>query len=338
MNDVVGKQADSAETILKGDGFKVTAEGQELRHRARGPGDLAGSRRGLGGRQGLDRHHHGLARPRAGDGAERDQPARGRGAPSDRGRGLRGRGRQRPVGDHRRGHRHLAGPGANRRADKGSTVTIVVSSGVPEERVPTVAGQSEDDARADPRGPRVHRRDRSTCWSPIRAQERHRPGDRSARRFERAAGVDRHHRSSGASAVTQRRVRVAVLSGGRSSEHHLPASAASVVAALDPAASTCWPSRSAARATGSCPPRVAPHCCPARAARSCRATTGPTLDVDVVLPILHGPFGENGTVQGLSEMLGVPYVGAGVLGSALAMDNRCARPCCATPVSPRPRR
>jgi D-alanine-D-alanine ligase len=44
-------------------------------------------------------------------------------------------------------------------------------------------------------------------------------------------------------------------------------------------------------------------------------------DVDVVIPVLHGPFGEDGTVQGLLELAGVPYVGAGVLGSALAMDK-----------------
>jgi D-alanine-D-alanine ligase len=43
--------------------------------------------------------------------------------------------------------------------------------------------------------------------------------------------------------------------------------------------------------------------------------------VDVVFPVLHGPFGEDGTVQGLLELAGVPYVGAGVLGSALAMDK-----------------
>jgi D-alanine-D-alanine ligase len=44
-------------------------------------------------------------------------------------------------------------------------------------------------------------------------------------------------------------------------------------------------------------------------------------EVDVVLPILHGPFGEDGTVQGLLELAGVPYVGAGVAASALAMDK-----------------
>jgi D-alanine-D-alanine ligase len=43
--------------------------------------------------------------------------------------------------------------------------------------------------------------------------------------------------------------------------------------------------------------------------------------VDVVLPVLHGPFGEDGTVQGLLELAGVPYVGAGVAASALCMDK-----------------
>jgi D-alanine-D-alanine ligase len=44
-------------------------------------------------------------------------------------------------------------------------------------------------------------------------------------------------------------------------------------------------------------------------------------EVDVVFPVLHGPFGEDGTVQGLLELAGVPYVGAGVLASALCMDK-----------------
>ena len=48
-------------------------------------------------------------------------------------------------------------------------------------------------------------------------------------------------------------------------------------------------------------------------------TSEPTLDV--VFPILHGPFGEDGTVQGLLELADVPYVGAGVLGSAVGMDK-----------------
>ncbi len=45
----------------------------------------------------------------------------------------------------------------------------------------------------------------------------------------------------------------------------------------------------------------------------------------VVLPLIHGPMGEDGTVQGLLELAGVPYVGAGVLGSALAMDKSAAK-------------
>ncbi len=43
--------------------------------------------------------------------------------------------------------------------------------------------------------------------------------------------------------------------------------------------------------------------------------------IDVAFPVLHGPFGEDGTVQGLFELAGIPYVGAGVLGSALGMDK-----------------
>jgi D-alanine-D-alanine ligase len=46
-----------------------------------------------------------------------------------------------------------------------------------------------------------------------------------------------------------------------------------------------------------------------------------TSEVDVVIPLLHGPYGEDGTVQGVLELAGLPYVGAGVLGSALAMDK-----------------
>lgn len=49
------------------------------------------------------------------------------------------------------------------------------------------------------------------------------------------------------------------------------------------------------------------------------------LDVDVVFPVLHGAFGEDGTIQGLLEMAGVPYVGAGVLASAAAMDKEFAK-------------
>jgi len=127
------------------------------------------------------------------------------------------------------------------------------------------------------------------------------------------------------------RVRVAVLRGGRSSEHDISlASAASVIAALDPdryevVAITIgregrWQLGGAERATlvpGDAHPLV-PALHPGAVANAV------ALDVDVVLPVLHGPFGEDGTVQGLCEILDLPYVGAGVLGSALAMDkDRC---------------
>src|SRR4051812_36039547 len=48
---------------------------------------------------------------------------------------------------------------------------------------------------------------------------------------------------------------------------------------------------------------------------------GGLLDADAVFPVLHGPFGEDGTVQGLLELLDVPYVGAGVLASSLCLDK-----------------
>ena len=48
---------------------------------------------------------------------------------------------------------------------------------------------------------------------------------------------------------------------------------------------------------------------------------GKNLDVDLIFPVLHGPFGEDGTVQGLLEMFDIPYVGAGVLASAIGMDK-----------------
>jgi D-alanine-D-alanine ligase len=53
---------------------------------------------------------------------------------------------------------------------------------------------------------------------------------------------------------------------------------------------------------------------------------GPSrLRADIYFPVLHGPFGEDGTIQGLLEMAGVPYVGAGVLGSSLGMDKAAAK-------------
>ena len=64
---------------------------------------------------------------------------------------------------------------------------------------------------------------------------------------------------------------------------------------------------------------------PAAGTALARLPGGPVVqrlgDVDVVFPVLHGPFGEDGTVQGLLELAGIPYVGAGVAASSLAMDK-----------------
>jgi D-alanine-D-alanine ligase len=120
----------------------------------------------------------------------------------------------------------------------------------------------------------------------------------------------------------KRRVRVAVLLGGRSSEHEISlASARSVLEALDPEryeTVTVEIGRDGRweLGTGSDDGSVA-ETLPVPTA-NVPATLG---EVDVVFPVLHGPFGEDGTVQGLLELAGVPYVGAGVLGSALAMDK-----------------
>jgi D-alanine-D-alanine ligase len=122
------------------------------------------------------------------------------------------------------------------------------------------------------------------------------------------------------------RIRVALLAGGRSSEHDISlASARSVLAALDPSKYDVvnvaigrdgrWELEAGGRAleAGSTAETL-----PVPASDGTLAAVGA---VDVVLPILHGPFGEDGTVQGLLELADVAYVGAGVAASALAMDK-----------------
>jgi D-alanine-D-alanine ligase len=106
-------------------------------------------------------------------------------------------------------------------------------------------------------------------------------------------------------------LRVAVLAGGRSSEHDVSlASAASVrdgLAEGGHAPVDVRISRAGEWSLDGAPIALAP--------------AGGLLDVDAVFPVLHGPFGEDGTVQGLLELLDVPYVGAGVLASSVAMDK-----------------
>jgi D-alanine-D-alanine ligase len=125
-------------------------------------------------------------------------------------------------------------------------------------------------------------------------------------------------------------LRIAVILGGRSSENPISlASAASVIEALERAGhevatvqidrAGSWQLGAGRKmlesGSGIEPGAAVPDRLPPREV----ATT--LSDVDVVFPVLHGPFGEDGTVQGLLELANVPYVGAGVLGSALCMDK-----------------
>jgi len=142
--------------------------------------------------------------------------------------------------------------------------------------------------------------------------------------------------------VTVRR-RVLLLFGGRSAEHDVSrATAVAVARALDPSKYEIVPvaittdgrwllsddavaqlegardALPAAFAVSGTPVELPSD--PGRAHLT-RLDAGSPLGVDVVLPLLHGPYGEDGTVQGLLELAGLPYVGAGVLASAVGMDK-----------------
>jgi D-alanine-D-alanine ligase len=135
------------------------------------------------------------------------------------------------------------------------------------------------------------------------------------------------------------RIRLVVLFGGRSAEHEVSrVTAAHVLRAIDPARYEVQPvaitrdgtwvvaeAAAAALAAG------------ADALPDALVADGPSIDLVpalsprggadtvVAIPLLHGPLGEDGTVQGLLEVLGVPYVGSGVLASAVAMDKAVAK-------------
>ena len=140
------------------------------------------------------------------------------------------------------------------------------------------------------------------------------------------------------------RLRVAVVFGGRSAEHAISCvSAGSVIAALDPdryevvpvgiATDGRWVladgDQRMAITDGSLPevtggtavslvgdPEGRGFAVLEPGAAVGRALT----EVDVVFPVLHGTYGEDGTIQGLLEMAGLPYVGSGVFASAASMD------------------
>jgi D-alanine-D-alanine ligase len=121
--------------------------------------------------------------------------------------------------------------------------------------------------------------------------------------------------------------------GGRSSEHPISvASAQSVIAALDPERYEVVPVKIARDGRWSLPsgpagPALAPApgTDPPLPTVPLPATSGQVAaalgDVEVVLPILHGPFGEDGALQGVLEMADVAYIGSGVAASALCMDK-----------------
>ncbi len=137
------------------------------------------------------------------------------------------------------------------------------------------------------------------------------------------------------------RRRVVVLFGGRSSEHEISClSARSVIDALDPATTDVVPIGIARDGrwhllpgppalpseTGRMPEVGGADGSTARLAGddgrpALVLADGSRTEIDVVFPVLHGPRGEDGAIQGLLELAGVPYVGAGVLGSALGMDK-----------------
>jgi D-alanine-D-alanine ligase len=104
------------------------------------------------------------------------------------------------------------------------------------------------------------------------------------------------------------KTRVAVVYGGRSGEHEVSIrSANAIMAALDPARFEVVPLFITKEGKWQ-PAPLLPE-------------PGANPGVDVVFPVLHGTFGEDGTIQGLLEMAALPYVGAGVFASAAAMDK-----------------
>jgi D-alanine-D-alanine ligase len=127
------------------------------------------------------------------------------------------------------------------------------------------------------------------------------------------------------------KLRVGVIFGGRSGEHEVSiASAASIFKHLDPARYEPVPIRIEKDGrwilTGSVPTAISAAEVLKQANTEALQPIEPTAavsrsGVDVVFPVLHGPYGEDGTVQGLLELANVPYVGCGVLASAAGMDK-----------------
>ena len=141
----------------------------------------------------------------------------------------------------------------------------------------------------------------------------------------------------------KKRLRVGVLFGGRSGEHEVSlASAASVIRGLDLDKYEPVPigiTKDGHWLVGEGAAKMLPDIL--KSGRSVMLAADPTeaalvpLDrgagaqrFDVMFPVMHGTFGEDGTIQGMLELAGIPYVGAGVLGSAIAMDKDVAKRLC----------
>jgi len=138
----------------------------------------------------------------------------------------------------------------------------------------------------------------------------------------------------------KKRLRVGILFGGRSGEHEVSlASAASVMRGLDPDKYEAVPigiTKEGHWLVGAGAQKMLPEVL--KGGQRVMMTADPTdaalvrLDgsgggqrLDVVFPVMHGTFGEDGTIQGLLDLAGLPFVGAGVLGSAIAMDKDVAK-------------
>jgi D-alanine-D-alanine ligase len=138
-------------------------------------------------------------------------------------------------------------------------------------------------------------------------------------------------------------LRVGVLFGGRSGEHEVSlVSAASVIRGLDPDKYEAVPigiTKDGHWLIGEGAAKMLPEVL--KTGRRVMLTADPTeaalmpLDrgagaqrLDVIFPVLHGTYGEDGTIQGMLDLAGLPYVGAGVLGSAIGMDKDVAKRLC----------
>ena len=137
----------------------------------------------------------------------------------------------------------------------------------------------------------------------------------------------------------KKKLRVAILFGGRSAEHEISLiSARNIVAAMDKRKYEViaigidkqgrWSYDKGARLLLDDQKQVTPFddapltaILPGAKQSSLVPLGGASLAVDVVFPVLHGPFGEDGTVQGLLKLANLPFVGASVLGSAIGMDK-----------------